>query len=214
MSIRILLADDHPIIRQGVKALLEREGFPVIGEAADGSQALKLGEELRPDVVVIDVGMPLMSGIDVARELILRVPSAKVVLLTLHEEDAYVLEALRAGVHGYVLKSETLADLVRAIREVCRGGTYLSPGLSRAVIDSYRGVGEPPDRPLKGQEREMVRLIAGGRDIEAVAEALGLSVETTKILRTRLLKKLGLRDSADLIRFARRTGLHPSSHQQ
>jgi two-component system, NarL family, response regulator NreC len=153
MSIRILLADDHPIIRQGVRALLEHEGLQVVGEAADGSQALRLGEELHPDVVVVDVAMPLMSGIDVARELMIRVPATKIVLLTMHEDDTYVLEALRAGVRGYVLKSETVAGLVRAIREVCRGGTYLSPALSRAVLEARQSVGARLDRASNDQER-------------------------------------------------------------
>src|SRR3981081_2397974 len=137
MPTRVLLADDHALIRQGLKALLEKQGFQVVCEASDGQEALRSVEKTQPDVAIVDISMPVLNGVDTARELKKSAPKTKVILLTQHDEDQYVTESLRAGVRGYVLKSQAGADLVHAIQEVCRGSVYLSPNISRAVVDAY-----------------------------------------------------------------------------
>src|SRR2546428_2612646 len=138
MRIRVLLADDHQIMRQGLKNLLEREGFAVVAEASDGRDAIRLAETSHPDVAVLDLAMPALNGVDAGREITRASPRTKAILLTMHKEDPYVLQALNAGISGYVLKSQAAEDLVQAIREVARGSMYLSPGVSRAVVDAYR----------------------------------------------------------------------------
>ena len=144
---RILIADDHPMFRQGLKTLLEREGFEVVGEAADGHEAARLARQLNPSIAVLDLGMPSLNGIEAARDIYKRAPGTQVVLLTMYEDDAYVLEALRAGIRGYVLKAQAASDLLAAIREVLRGAVYLSPGISEAVINAYMSTAElPPDQ--------------------------------------------------------------------
>src|SRR5262245_43399046 len=137
MSVRILLVDDHQLVREGLRALLERENFQVVGEAADGHHAIQQAQALRPDIAVVDLSMPQLNGLDAAREMSRAAPGIKVVALTVHTEDPYVISALRAGIKGYVLKNQASADLVQAIREVSRGMTYLSPGISRAVVEAY-----------------------------------------------------------------------------
>ncbi len=132
MLIRVVLADDHTLVRQGLKALLEREGFQVVGEASDGQEAVRVVPSLRTDVAILDISMPLLNGVDAARELQKASPKTKIILLTRHDEDQYVTESLRAGVKGYVLKSQAATDLVNAIQQVCRGAIYLSPSISRA----------------------------------------------------------------------------------
>lgn len=129
-SVRILVADDHQVVRQGLRTILDREGFDIVGEAADGGEAVSLAMELQPDVIVMDIGMPVMTGIQAATEIRKSVPSARPILLTVHTEHGYVLEALRSGVRGYVLKSRASGELIEAIREILNGGMYLSPGIS------------------------------------------------------------------------------------
>src|SRR5216683_5553431 len=137
MLTRLLLADDHALIRQGLKALHEKQGFQVVGEASDGQETLRSVEKTQPDVAIIDINMPVLNGVDAARQLKKSSPRTKVILLTQHDEDQYVTESLRAGVRGYVLKSQAADDLVHAIQEVCRGSVYLSPSISRAIVDAY-----------------------------------------------------------------------------
>src|SRR5207247_10416540 len=138
MPIRIVLADDHVLVRQGLKSLLERENFQVVAEASDGQDAVRLSESLHPDIAVIDISMPILNGIDAVRELGRSCPKTKAILLTQHEEDQYIREALEAGVKGYVLKNQAASDLVHAIQQVSRGQVYLSPGVSGVVIEAYR----------------------------------------------------------------------------
>ena len=147
MPLRIILADDHQIVRQGVKALLQQEGFDVVGEAANGVEAIQLAKELRPDVAILDLSMPLINGANAAREILRDFPEMKVILLTMHTEEAYVLDALQAGVTGYVVKSEAASDLVRALKEVCGGATYLSAKVSRAIVRNYLEKSAPPRAP-------------------------------------------------------------------
>jgi len=194
------------MFRQGLRALLEREGYEVVAEAADGHEALKLARELTPDVAVLDLGMPLMNGIDAAREIQKRSPQTRVVLLTMYEEDAYVLEALRAGIRGYVLKAQAAADLVGAIREVMRGAVYLSPGISETVVNAYRAKSDLPPDPLTDRERQVLQLIAEGKTTKEAAEVLGLSAKTADSHRTRIMQKLEIHETAGLVRYAIRRG--------
>jgi two-component system response regulator NreC len=206
MSNRILLADDHPMFRQGLKALLEREGYEVVAEATDGLEAVRRAHESNPDVAVLDLGMPMLNGIDAARDIHKRSPDTRAVLLTMYEEDAYVLEALRAGIRGYVLKAQAAADLVNAIREVLRGAIYLSPGISEAVVNAYKTKSDLPPDPLTDRERQVLQLVAEGKTTKEIAGILGLSVRTADSHRTRIMQKLEIHETASLVRYAIRRG--------
>ncbi|TMQ57530.1 MAG: response regulator transcription factor [Candidatus Eisenbacteria bacterium] len=207
MPVRVLLADDHALVREGIKATLEASGLSVIGEASDGRDAVRLARELQPDVAVFDIGMPGLNGVDAARVALKESPRLKIVLLTVHTEDAYVAEAIRAGVGGYVLKKQATADLVRAIQEVSEGNTYLSPGVSRAVVDAVRSGSQLPADPLTNREREILQLIAEGKTTKQIASVLGISVKTVETHRSHIMDKLQIRDTAGLIRYALRRGL-------
>jgi two-component system response regulator NreC len=207
MPTRILLADDHALIRQGLKALLERQGFQVVGEASDGQATLRSVEKLQPDVAIVDISMPILNGVDAARELKKSAPKTKVILLTQHDEDQYVTESLRAGVRGYVLKSQAGDDLIHAIREVCRGSIYLSPNISRAVVDAYLSKTYVSANPLSGRERQVLQLVSEGKSTKDVAVHLGISVKTAESHRARLMKKLDIHETASLVRYAIRSGL-------
>jgi DNA-binding NarL/FixJ family response regulator len=203
---RVLLADDHLIVRQGLKVLLQREGFEIVGEAADGQQAVRLARDRRPDVAILDFAMPVLNGLDAAREILRSCPRTRVILLTMHTEDRYVHEALRVGVSGYVVKSQASADLVRAIREVSRDMTYLSPRVSRTVVQAYLAKSDAPD-PLTPREREVLRLVAEGKTTKEVAAILGISVKTAEAHRIRVMKKLETHNTASTVRYAIRQGL-------
>jgi len=207
VPLRILLAEDHLMVRQGLRALLEREGFEVAGEAGDGHQAIRLAQDLRPDVAVLDLAMPLLNGIDAAREILKVSPSTKVILLTVHTEDQYVLEALRARVKGYVLKTQVAEDLVQAIREVLRGSTYLSPGISQAVVEAFLAKTDLPTDPLTLRERQVLQLIAERKSTKEIAGLLGVSVKTVESHRARMMEKLDIHEVAGLVRYAIRRGL-------
>ena len=207
MPIRVLLADDHILVRQGLKSLLEREQFQVIAEASDGQEVMLLAEKLRPDIAVIDISMPTLNGIDAAKEVARSCPKTKVILLTQHEEEQYIFEALQARVRGYVLKSQVASDLVHAMQQVSRGGIYLSPGVSRAVVEAYSSKSEKPSDPLSGRERQVLQLIAEGRSTKDVASLLGISVKTAESHRSRLMQKLDIHETASLVRYAVRRGL-------
>jgi len=204
---RILLADDHAIVRQGLRALLEREGFAVVAEAEDGQAAVRQARERCPDVAVLDFSMPLLNGLDAAVEIIRACPRARAILLTMHTDDHYVLSALQAGVKGYVVKTQAASDLVRAIHEVLRGMMYLSPGVSEAVVQAYLAKSEMPADPLTSREREVLQLVAEGKSTKEVAGLLGISFKTAESHRTRILKKLDLHETAGLVRYAVRRGL-------
>lgn len=207
MPIRVVLADDHILVRQGLKSLLEREKFQVVGEASDGQEVLRLAETHQPDIAILDISMPTMNGIDAARELAKSCPKTKVILLTQHEEEQYIYEALETKVKGYVLKSQVASDLVHALHEVSRGGIYLSPGVSRAVIEAYHSKSQKPFDPLSGRERQVLQLIAEGRSTKDVASLLGISVKTAESHRSRLMQKLDIHETASLVRYAVRRGL-------
>lgn len=207
MPIRILLADDHLIVRQGIRALLVGEGFEVMAEVADGQEAVKVARQRCPDVAVMDFAMPVLNGLDAAREVLKACPRAKAILLTMHTEDHYVLEALRAGVKGYVVKTQAAGDLVRAIHEVQRGMMYLSPGISKTIVEAYLTKSELPADPLSPREREVLQLIAEGKTTKEVAGVLGISFKTAESHRMRIMRKLDVHETAGLVRYAVRRGL-------
>jgi two-component system response regulator NreC len=207
MPPRILLADDHVIVRQGFRALLEREGLEVVAEAANGHEAVRLAGELLPDVAVLDFAMPLLNGLDAAKEIRRRSPRTRTILLTVHSEDHYVLEALQAGVHGYVVKTQAAADLVQAIREIRGNAIYLSPTISRAVVEAYFDKATPPGDVLSSRERQVLQLVAEGNTTKEIAGILGVSIKTADSHRARIMRKLDIHDTAGLVRFAIRRGL-------
>jgi two-component system, NarL family, response regulator NreC len=207
MPTRIVLADDHVLVRQGIKSLLEREGMQVVAEASDGQEAVRHAQALNPDVIVMDIGMPTLNGMAAARELGRCCPRTKPVLLTQHDEHQYVSEALDAGVKGYVLKSQVASDLLLAIRQVLRGEVYLSPGISGAVIAAYRSKTDRTADPLTARERQVLQLIAEGKSTKDVASLLGVSVKTAESHRSRLMQKLDIHETASLVRYAVKRGL-------
>jgi DNA-binding NarL/FixJ family response regulator len=207
MPIRVLLADDHALIRQGLKAFLEKQGFQVVCEASDGQETLRSVQQTQPDVAIVDISMPILNGVDTARELKKAAPKTKVILLTQHDEDQYVTESLRAGVKGYVLKNQAGSDLVHAIQEVCRGSVYLSPKISRAVVDAYLSNTYVAADPLSGRERQVLQLVGEGKTTKDIAAHLGISVKTAESHRARLMKKLDIHETASLVRYAIRSGL-------
>jgi two-component system, NarL family, response regulator NreC len=207
MPIRIVLADDHVLVRQGLKSLLEREGHQVVAEAADGQEALRLVDSLKPDVAIFDISMPVLNGLNAGREVARSFPKTKAILLTQHDEEQYVSEALDAGVRVYVLKSQAASDLLEAIRQVSRGQVYLSPGVSRAVMDAYQGKSARPKEQLTSRERQVLQLIAEGKSTKEVATLLHISVKTAESHRTRLMQKLDIHETATLVRYAIRRGI-------
>ena len=207
MPTRVLLADDHLIVRQGLRALLEGEGFEVMAEVGDGQEAAKVARQRCPDVAVLDYAMPALNGLDAAREILRACPRAKAILLTMHTDDRYVLEALRAGIKGYVVKTQAAADLVRAIQEVRRGMMYLSPGISQAVVEAYLAKSDVPPDPLTAREREVLQLVAEGKSTKEIARLLGISFKTAESHRTRIMKKTNIHETAGLVRYAVRRGL-------
>jgi len=207
VATRILLADDHLVVREGLRALLEAAGFKVVGEARDGREAIKLANILEPEVTVLDIGMPGLNGVDACRELLRDLPDMRIIVLTVHAEDAYVVEALRAGARAYVLKTQAGSDLVRAIGEVTQGRIYLSPSVSSAVVQAFLAGSTSPADPLTPREREVLQLIAEGRSTKEAAGILGVSVKTAETHRTRLMTKLDIHHTAGLVHYAIRRGL-------
>lgn len=207
MATRIVLADDHAVVRDGVKLLLELEGFEVVGQAQDGLEAVALVRDLAPDVAVLDRAMPLLNGIDAAREIRKSSPATQLVLLTMDTDERHLLEALQAGFRACVLKSYDARELVDAVRAVVNGGTYLHPGLSRVVVEAYIGKTETPANPLSTRERQVLQLLAEGKKTREVAELLYVSIKTAESHRARIMKKLGIHETAGLVRYALREGV-------
>jgi len=207
MPVSVLLVDDHQIVRQGLRLLLEREGFEVVGEAADGHEAVDLAQRLQPDVAVLDFVMPLLNGLDASLQIRRESPQTKTILLTMYTEDHYVLEAFRNGLQGYVIKTQAAGDLVRAIREVMKNALYVSPGISRALVDAYLTKADVQLDPLTLREREVLQLVAEGKTTKEIAAVLGLSVKTAETHRGRIMRKLDIRETAGLVRYAIRRGL-------
>ena len=207
MALSVLLADDHQIVRQGLRALLAREpDIRLAGEAADGHEALRLAAELRPDVLVLDLMLPGVGGLEVARQLGRSEKPPRVVVLSMHSNEAYVLEAVRAGASAYVLKEAGADDLVRAIREVAAGRRYFSPPLTEANIEAYaRKIGPvaaDPYQSLTAREKEVLRMTADGQSCTEIAEKLFISARTVENHRANLMRKIGVRNQKELVRYA------------
>ncbi|MFZ0415018.1 MAG: response regulator transcription factor [Candidatus Acidiferrales bacterium] len=207
MPVQVLLADDHQIVRESLRALLEREGFKIVGEASNGQEAVKLAETSRPDVAVLDISMAVLNGLDAAMEIQKVSPRTKTIFLTVHDEDPYLLNALRSGARGYVIKTHAAQELLHAIREATRGGMYLSPEVSRAVVQAYQNKTELPSEPLSPRERQVLQLIAEGKSTKEAAGVLNISVKTAETHRTRIMEKLDIHETATLVRYAIRRGL-------
>ena len=209
MPVSILLADDHPLFLQGLRAQLEKDGFTVVGEGANGMEAIKLAEKFRPDIVILDFSMPRLNGLDAAKEIRRVSPRSKMILLTVHQEEEYVIEAINAGIKGYVLKAEAATVIGEAIREVNLGNAYLSPGIARFAVDSYIGkcVGGMPVEVLSPRELQVLQLIAEGNTTREIAAQLKLTVRTVETYRTALMGKLDIHETASLVRYAVRRGL-------
>jgi DNA-binding NarL/FixJ family response regulator len=232
-AIRILLADDHTVIRQGLRLLLEREGFQVVGEAADGNQAISAAEATHPDVVVLDLAMPRLNGIEAARQINVvvldlamprlngieaarqinaKLPTAAIVILSMHADESYLLQALKAGARAYLLKDSADADLIAAIRAVREGKGFFSPAISRLLADDYvrqlrdRGVQDSYEL-LSPREREVLQLLAEGKSNKEVATLLNLSLSTVETHRSKIMQKLNLHSAPELVLYAVRKGV-------
>lgn len=207
MSLSAVLADDHPLVRQGVRAILERENVEVVGETSNGLDAIRLVEQHRPDVIVLDVAMPTLNGIGAISEITRVSPRTKIVLLTMYTDEHHILEALRAGVKACVSKSQAPEHLLEAIREACAGGVYLSPSVSGMVVQGYLAGTETPSERLTTRERQVLQLVAEGKTTKEIAVILGVTVKTAESHRTTLMSKLDLHSAAELVRYAIRRGL-------
>jgi DNA-binding NarL/FixJ family response regulator len=210
-EIPVLLADDHALVRAGIRSLLEKMALVrVVAEAGNGRQALELAREHRPKVVLMDIAMSEMNGLDATARLTKEMPEVKVVILSMHASEEYVLQALRSGAAGYLLKDAATAELDQAIRTVLQGETYLSPAISRSAIERYLqrvNQGEPPGSELTPRQREILQMIAEGRNTKEIAFTLGLSVKTVETHRTLMMHRLDIHEIAGLVRYAMRIGL-------
>jgi DNA-binding NarL/FixJ family response regulator len=210
---RVLLADDHRLMRSGLRLVIEQNPrFAVVGEADDGRQAVTMTAELRPDVVVMDIGMPNLNGIEAARQITEANPAVAVVMLSMHSDEGYVLRALKSGARAYLLKDSAEADLSRAIEVVTEGKSFFSPAVSKLLLDDYvrkmqRAGTEDSYDLLSPREREILQLVAEGRSSKEIAGALNLSVYTVETHRSNLMQKLNLRGIPELILYAVRKGL-------
>jgi DNA-binding NarL/FixJ family response regulator len=212
-SIRVVLADDHALVRAGMRSLLNgMSRVEVVGEAASGEEALELAAREKPDVVLMDIAMKGISGLDAAARMRERQPEVRVVILSMHAGEEYVLQALRAGAVGYLLKDAATGELELAIRSVMRGESWFSPAVSRQVVEGYvqRVGGESAAEVLTTRQREVLRLVAGGKSTKEIAFDLNLSVKTVETHRAQIMERLGIRDVAGLVRYALRTGLVPA----
>jgi DNA-binding NarL/FixJ family response regulator len=202
------LADDHAVVRQGFRMILSAHpDLEIVGEAGNGREAVELAATLRPDVVVMDVAMPELNGIEATRRLTADNPHIRVVALSMHKDSVYVREILRAGARGYLLKDSVADDLVAAVRAVAAGEGYLSPGVSNAVLDDYRKHVTNPIDLLSSREREVLQMLAEGKTNKEIAVVLNLSVYTVEAHRGRIMEKLNVHSINELVRFAVRNGL-------
>jgi DNA-binding NarL/FixJ family response regulator len=210
-AIRILLADDHTLVRAGIRGLLSGlPGIEVVGEAGDGTEALRLTEELQPDVVLLDVGMPGLNGLEAASRIATFDSATRVIILSMHTSEEYVLRAMRAGCAGYLLKGSAVAELEIAVRAVARGETYLSPAVSKSVVDDYvlrTGGAADPLEALSPRQREVLQLVAEGHTSKEIARRLKVSPKTVEAHRGQVMERLRVHDLAGLVRFAIRVGL-------
>ena len=211
--VRLLLADDHTMVRQGLRKLLEeRVDWEVVAEASDGREAIKLAEQHRPDVAILDVAMPLLNGIEATRQITKRVPSTRVLVLSMHADEVYVTQVLRAGATGYLLKDSADADLMEAVAAVAQGKSFFSPALARVMLDDYvrqladKGIVDRFDS-LSEREREIFQLIAEGKTNKEIAGLLGVSPSTIETHRGHILEKLDCHNAAEIVLYAVRRGV-------
>ncbi len=212
MSIRILLADDHQLFREGLRALLEKEAdIDVVGQSQDGRSAVEQAGELKPDVIVMDISMPDLNGIEATRQIVHRTPGTKILALSMHSDRRFVEGMLKAGAHGYLVKDCANEQFVRAIREVADGRTYLSPAVAGQVVEAYVHGGRAEQGPLSGlltgREREVLQLVAEGLRTKEIANRLHISPKTAETHRQQVMNKLNIHSVADLTKFAVREGL-------
>jgi len=214
-DIRLLIADDHTIIREGLRKLLENEpGLQVVGEATDGREAVIKAQDLLPDIVLLDLSMPGLHGIEATRQIARRLPKTKVLILSMHKNEAYVLQALQAGASGYILKDSASEEVVSALRCVFRGDSYLSPSISRVVIEDYLRLSSPGSGGAKSlydtltvREREIFQLLAEGLKNQTIAERLHVSVKTVETHRAHIMEKLNLNNIAELVKYSIEIGI-------
>jgi two-component system, NarL family, response regulator NreC len=209
MNHRILLVDDHQMFREGLKAVLKSEtDFQVVGEAENGIQAVELCRELTPDVVIMDISMPEMSGVEAAGKIHAESPAVKIIILSMHTEKRYILGALKAGATGIVAKNSASAELLTAIETVVSGQTYLSPSVSNVLVQNILESGsDNGEKMLSPRERQILQLIAMGKGTKEIGEELGISNKTVEAHRMQLMNKLDIRNVADLVKYAIREGL-------
>ena len=207
MSTRVLLADDHQLFRQGLRTLLTSEGIDVVSDVQNGLEAVEQWPQVKADVAILDLSMPELNGLEAAREILRLSPQAAAILLTMYDENSYVLEALQAGVGAYVLKTKAAEDLLNAIREVKRGGVFFSSGVSRDVVGACFSRRTNPADPLTERERQVVQLVAEGKTTKELAAMLSISVKTADCHRQRIMKKLDAHSTAAIVRYAVRRGL-------
>ena len=212
-QIRVMIADDHQLVRSGLRGLLEREGeFKVVAEAADGYEAIELATVHKPDIILLDVGMPRLNGTDAAQRLSEKLPSSRIIILSMHSDEGYVLKALKAGARGYLLKASPEADVLAAVRAVAAGNAYFSPSITKLLVEDYvgelrrRGVEDSYDL-LTLREKEILQLLASGKSNRDIADVLHISVTTAESHRSSILQKLHLHSLAELILYAVRKGL-------
>lgn len=207
-AIKILLADDHTIVRQGLKLILSANSdLSVVGEAANGREAVDLAQKLKPDIVLMDVAMPELNGIEATRRMVEANPRVRVLVLSMHKEAVYVREILKAGARGYILKDAIDTELLNAVRSVAKGDGYISPAVSGALLSDYRQNLQDPIDLLSSREREVLQLIAEGKTNKEIATRLNLSVYTVDSHRGKIMEKLNLHSTGELVRFAMKHGL-------
>jgi two-component system response regulator NreC len=212
-QVKVLVAEDHAVVREGIRMILDaQEDFAVVGEARDGDEAVRLARQLRPDVVVMDISMPRMNGVEATQEIKRLFPDVQVLILTMHEEESYVFQLLRLGAAGYVLKRAAATDLVEAVRAASRGEAFLYPAVARSVVQDYldrmrSGEGTSRYDGLTDREREILVLIAEGHTNAQIADRLFISVKTVQTHRAHIMEKLDLHDRSLLVRYAVRKGL-------
>src|SRR5262249_53886049 len=212
-TIRILLADDHTLVREGLRKIIEAQpGWTVVGEAADGREAVRQTLDLKPDLIVMDLAMPQLSGVDAIQQIVRRLPATRVLVLSMHADEVYVTRALRAGAHGYLLKDSAGTDLLRAVAALIQHKSFFSPAVSRVMLDDYmrqlaeRGIMDRYDT-LSEREREVFQLIAEGRVNKEIAEILHLSPSTVETHRARIMEKLDVHSAVEIVLYAVRKGI-------